>query len=89
MLPNEASLQTRLTDKINLNTPLISAAMDTVTESAAAITMAREGGIGIVHKNMGIDQQVLEVERVKKSESLSLPPRIERTMRITLLARSG
>ena len=69
VLPNEASLQTRLTDKITLNTPLISAAMDTVTESAAAITMAREGGIGIVHKNMGIDQQVLEVERVKKSES--------------------
>ncbi len=69
VLPNEASLQTRLTDKINLNTPLISAAMDTVTESATAITMAREGGIGIVHKNMGIDQQVLEVERVKKSES--------------------
>jgi IMP dehydrogenase len=69
VLPNEASLQTRLTDRINLNTPLISAAMDTVTESAAAITMAREGGIGIVHKNMGIDQQVLEVERVKKSES--------------------
>ena len=53
----------------SLNTPLISAAMDTVTESAAAITMAREGGIGIVHKNMGIDRQVLEVERVKKSES--------------------
>lgn len=69
VLPNEASLQTRLTDRINLNTPLISAAMDTVTESATAITMAREGGIGIVHKNMGIDQQVLEVERVKKSES--------------------
>ena len=69
VLPNEVSLQTRLTDKINLNTPLISAAMDTVTESAAAITMAREGGIGIVHKNMDLDQQVLEVERVKKSES--------------------
>ncbi|MGI9537564.1 MAG: IMP dehydrogenase [Desulfocapsaceae bacterium] len=69
VLPNEVALETRLTDKINLNTPLISAAMDTVTESAAAITMAREGGIGIVHKNMGIDQQVLEVERVKKSES--------------------
>ncbi len=69
VLPNEVSLQTRLTDKISLNTPLISAAMDTVTESAAAITMAREGGIGIVHKNMDLDQQVLEVERVKKSES--------------------
>jgi len=69
VLPNEVLLQTRLTQGINLNTPLISAAMDTVTESAAAITMAREGGIGIVHKNMGIDQQTLEVERVKKSES--------------------
>ncbi len=69
VLPNEVSLKTRLTSTINLNTPLVSAAMDTVTESAAAITMAREGGIGIVHKNMGIDQQVLEVERVKKSES--------------------
>lgn len=69
VLPNEVSLQTRLTDTINLNTPLISAAMDTVTESAAAITMAREGGIGVIHKNMGIEQQVREVERVKKSES--------------------
>jgi len=69
VLPNEVLLHTRLTQGINLNTPLISAAMDTVTESAAAITMAREGGIGIVHKNMGIDQQTLEVERVKKSES--------------------
>ncbi len=69
VLPSEVSLKTRLTDSISLNTPLISAAMDTVTESATAITMAREGGIGIVHKNMGIDEQVLEVERVKKSES--------------------
>ena len=69
VLPSEVSLKTRLTDQISLNTPLISAAMDTVTESATAITMAREGGIGIVHKNMGIDQQALEVERVKKSES--------------------
>jgi len=69
VLPNEVSLQTRLTDKITLNSPLISAAMDTVTESAAAITMAREGGMGIIHKNMTIEQQALEVERVKKSES--------------------
>lgn len=69
VLPNEVSLQTRLTEKISLNCPLISAAMDTVTESATAITMAREGGIGVIHKNMGIEQQVLEVERVKKSES--------------------
>ena len=69
VLPSEVSLMTRLTREISLNTPLISAAMDTVTESAAAITMAREGGLGVVHKNMTIDQQVLEVERVKKSES--------------------
>lgn len=69
VLPNDVSLETRLTDTIRLNTPLISAAMDTVTESAAAITMAREGGIGIIHKNMGVEKQVLEVERVKKSES--------------------
>jgi len=69
VLPNEVSLKTRLTNRINLNTPLISAAMDTVTESAAAITMAREGGIGVIHKNMGIERQVHEVERVKKSES--------------------
>ena len=61
VLPSEVSLATRLTSTIQLNTPLISAAMDTVTESAAAITMAREGGIGIVHKNIGIDRQVLEV----------------------------
>jgi len=69
VLPNEVSLKTWLTEKIPLNCPLISSAMDTVTESATAITMAREGGIGIIHKNMGIDKQVLEVERVKKSES--------------------
>jgi IMP dehydrogenase len=69
VLPSEVSLETRLTATIRLNCPLISAAMDTVTESATAITMAREGGIGIIHKNMGVDQQVREVERVKKSES--------------------
>ena len=69
VLPNEVSLATRLTDTISLNAPLISAAMDTVTEHRTAITMAREGGIGIIHKNMGMDQQVLEVEKVKKSES--------------------
>lgn len=69
VLPNEVSLTTRLTNKISLNAPLISSAMDTVTEYRAAIAMAREGGIGIIHKNMGIDQQALEVEKVKKSES--------------------
>ncbi|MDP3479104.1 MAG: IMP dehydrogenase [Desulfoprunum sp.] len=69
VLPNEVSLATLLTDTIKLNTPLISSAMDTVTEHRTAIAMAREGGIGIIHKNMSIDQQILEVERVKKSES--------------------
>ncbi len=69
VLPNEVSLATWLTQTIRLNCPLASAAMDTVTESAAAITMAREGGIGIIHKNMGIESQAQEVERVKKSES--------------------
>jgi IMP dehydrogenase len=69
VLPNSVSLATRLTDSIALNAPLISAAMDTVTEHRTAIAMAREGGIGIIHKNMSIEQQVLEVEKVKKSES--------------------
>ena len=69
VLPNEVSLATRLTSTISLNTPLVSSAMDTVTEHRTAIAMAREGGIGIIHKNMSIDQQVLEVEKVKKSES--------------------
>jgi IMP dehydrogenase len=69
VLPSEVSLATQLTDKISLNSPLVSAAMDTVTEHRTAIAMAREGGIGIIHKNMGIAQQALEVEKVKKSES--------------------
>jgi IMP dehydrogenase len=69
VLPQEVSLATQLTPTISLKCPLLSAAMDTVTESATAITMAREGGIGIIHKNMSIEQQVVEVERVKKSES--------------------
>ena len=69
VLPNEVSLETRLTDTITLKTPLVSSAMDTVTEHRTAIAIAREGGLGIIHKNMTIDQQVLEVERVKKSES--------------------
>ncbi len=69
VLPSEVSLATMLTDTISLNAPLVSAAMDTVTEHRTAIAMAREGGMGIIHKNMGISQQVLEVEKVKKSES--------------------
>ncbi|MBQ3141449.1 MAG: IMP dehydrogenase, partial [Clostridia bacterium] len=69
VVPRDVVLSTRLTNKILLNTPLMSAAMDTVTESATAIAMSREGGIGIVHKNMTIEQQADEVEKVKRSEN--------------------
>ena len=68
VLPAEVSLKTQLTDKIKLNLPLISAAMDTVTESRMAIAMAREGGLGIIHKNMSIEEQANHVDRVKRSE---------------------
>ncbi len=68
VLPNNVELKTRLTNKIGLNIPLMSAGMDTVTESQMAIAMAREGGIGIIHKNMSIDKQALEVDRVKRCE---------------------
>ena len=69
VLPDEVDLHTRLTPGIILNIPLISAAMDTVTESRMAISMARAGGVGVIHKNMSIERQKLEVEKVKKSES--------------------
>jgi len=69
VLPTEVNLATMLTKTITLNIPLVSAAMDTVTEHRAAITMAREGGIGIIHKNMSVEEQVREVRKVKKSES--------------------
>ncbi|MBR4941103.1 MAG: IMP dehydrogenase [Clostridia bacterium] len=69
VLPNTVSLKTRLTKKITLNIPLMSAAMDTVTEHGLAIAMAREGGIGIIHKNMPIERQVAEVDLVKRSEN--------------------
>ena len=69
VLPSEVDLTTKLTQAIELKAPLLSAAMDTVTEHQTAIAMAREGGIGIIHKNMGIEEQAREVERVKKSES--------------------
>jgi len=69
ILPAEVEVRSRLSRSIQLNVPIVSAAMDTVTESATAITMARQGGIGFVHKNMSIERQALEVEKVKKSES--------------------
>ncbi|MBQ2708249.1 MAG: IMP dehydrogenase [Clostridia bacterium] len=67
--PNMVSLETHLTKSIKLNIPMMSAAMDTVTESRLAIAMAREGGVGVIHKNMPIEKQVDEVERVKRSEN--------------------
>ena len=68
VLPKDANLSTKLTDNIKLNIPLISAAMDTVTESGLAIAMAREGGLGIIHKNLSIDDQATQVDKVKRSE---------------------
>ncbi|OGE20952.1 MAG: IMP dehydrogenase [Candidatus Dadabacteria bacterium RIFCSPHIGHO2_12_FULL_53_21] len=69
ILPNDVDVSTRLTRNIKLNIPLISAAMDTVTESSTAIAMAQEGGIGIIHRNLEIQDQTAEVKRVKKYES--------------------
>lgn len=69
VLPREVSLKTRFTRNITINTPILSAAMDTVTEAEMAIAMAREGGIGILHKNMKISKQAAEVKKVKRSES--------------------
>jgi len=69
VVPKEVSTRSKLTDEIYLNTPIISAGMDTVTEGDMAIAMAREGGLGVIHKNMPIEVQAAEVDRVKRSES--------------------
>ncbi len=69
VLPKEVNLKTRVTKNVELNIPIVSAAMDTVTEYRAAIALAREGGIGVIHKNMDIETQALMVKKVKKSES--------------------
>src|SRR6267378_5180580 len=69
VLPAEADTRTRLTRRIALNIPIVSAAMDTVTESHLAIALAQEGGIGMIHRNMPVDKQAEEVDRVKRSES--------------------
>jgi IMP dehydrogenase len=69
LLPSEVEISTRLTRNITLNIPLLSAAMDTVTDSRMAIAMAQQGGIGVIHKNMSIEKQAEEVDRVKRSES--------------------
>jgi len=69
VVPTQVSTQTQLTRNITLNSPLISAAMDTVTESRMAIAMAQQGGIGIVHRNLSIHDQAGEIDKVKRSES--------------------
>jgi IMP dehydrogenase len=69
VLPSQVDVTTRFTRNIKLNIPIVSAAMDTVTESALAIAMAQQGGIGVIHKNLTIEEQTLEVDRVKRSES--------------------
>jgi len=80
VLPNDVSTRTRLTRSIELSIPIVSAAMDTVTEARLAIALAREGGIGVVHRNLSIEDQVAEVDKVKRSESgmivepVTLPP---------------
>ncbi len=68
ILPKETNISTYLTKNIKLNIPLMTAGMDTVTEARMAIAIAREGGIGIIHKNMSIEEQALEVDKVKRSE---------------------
>lgn len=69
VLPNQVDLSVDLTSNLKLKSPFISAGMDTVTEAEMAIAMARQGGFGVIHKNMSIEQQAEEVDRVKRSES--------------------
>ena len=69
VLPRDVNLQTRFSRNIVLNVPLVSAAMDTVTEAALAIAIAREGGIGVIHKNMSIEEQARQVHAVKRAEN--------------------
>jgi IMP dehydrogenase len=93
VLPNEVSTATRLTRKISLEIPIVSAAMDTVTEGRLAIALAREGGLGILHRNLSIEDQVAEVDKVKRSESgmivepVTLPPDAPVAAALELMAR--
>ena len=70
VLPREVNIKSRFSRNIELNTPIVSAAMDTVTEEQLAITIAREGGIGVIHKNMPLEEQARQVKRVKRAESV-------------------
>src|ERR671937_386433 len=93
VLPNDVSTRTRLTRSIDLAIPIVSAAMDTVTEARMAIALAREGGIGILHRNLSIEEQVAEVDKVKRSESgmivepVTLPPDAPVADALGLMAR--
>jgi IMP dehydrogenase len=93
VLPNDVSTATQLTSTIRLEAPVVSAAMDTVTEARLAIALAREGGIGILHRNLAIDEQVAEVDKVKRSESgmivepVTLPPEARVSDALALMSR--
>ena len=85
VLPREVNIQTKFTRNITINVPIISAAMDTVTESKMAIAMAQEGGIGVLHKNMTIEEQALKVRRVKRAESGMIIDPVTLSMNATVL----
>src|SRR5215210_4050517 len=93
VLPSEVSTAARLTPKITLSIPIVSAAMDTVTEAPLAIAMARQGGIGVMHRNLSVEDQVIEVDRVKRSQSgmitdpVTLPPDAPVRSALELMAR--
>ena len=93
VLPREVDVSTALTRKISLAVPILSAAMDTVTESRLAIALAREGGLGIIHKNLSIEEQAAEVDKVKRSESgiitepITLGPRQKIKEALEIMAR--
>src|SRR3989442_10033346 len=93
VLPNDVSTATRLTRGITIEIPIVSAAMDTVTEARLAIALAREGGIGVLHRNLSIADQVAEVDKVKRSESgmivepVTLPPDALVSDALALMAR--
>src|SRR6059058_5617866 len=93
VLPNDVSTRTHLTQRVELEIPVVSAAMDTVTEARLAIALAREGGIGVLHRNLSVDDQVAEVDKVKRSESgmivepVTLPPDALVSEALSLMAR--